>query len=88
MLATGLCKPSGWHLEPHLVAIVNARNVNRDGVSHGREFTEFKRQLRRPAWQTRLMAWQNIAQAIAQTQEPNVLLLLGHLVELSYLNEG
>jgi len=87
-LAAELCAPGGWSLEPHLVTIVNALNVNRDGMSHEREFAEFQRRLQLPASQTHLITWQTLAQAIAQAQEPDLLSLLRHLTQLSCLNDG
>jgi hypothetical protein len=73
ILAAELCKPGGWPLEPYLMAVVNALNVNRHGMSHEREFAEFQRQLRLPASQTHLVTWQNLTQAIALAQEPDLL---------------
>jgi len=37
-----LCRPDGWPLEPHLLAVVNALNVNRDGKPHAVEFKAFQ----------------------------------------------
>jgi hypothetical protein len=42
VLAHELCRPDGWPLEPHLLAVVNALNVNRDGKPHDVEFKAFQ----------------------------------------------
>ena len=38
ILASELCRSDGWPLEPHLLAIVNELNLNRNGVPHTAEF--------------------------------------------------
>ena len=55
VLAGELCRPDGWPLEPHLLAIVNDLNLNRNGVPHAAEFEHFRRALRLAPEQTHLL---------------------------------
>jgi hypothetical protein len=85
VLANELCGPSGWPLEPHLLAIVNALNVSRDGKPHAAEFEHFRRALRLPPERTYLLTWQELLARAETTFDPGVRPLLAHARRLRYL---
>jgi hypothetical protein len=85
ILANELCGPSGWPLEPHLLAIVNALNVSRDGKPHAAEFEHFRRALRLPPERTHLATWQELLARAEATFDPGVRPLLAHARRLRYL---
>ena len=85
ILANELCRLDGWPLEPHLLAIVNALNVNRDGVTHSVEFEHFRRCLRLAAEQTHLLTWQEMLERVEATFDPGVRPLLAHARRLRNL---
>ena len=85
ILASELCWPDGWPLEPHLLAIVNELNLNRGGVSHADEFEHFHRRLRLAPEQTHLLTWQELLARAEATFDPGVRPLLRHARRLSNL---
>ena len=85
ILAHELCRPSEWPLEPHLLAIVNELNVNRDGVAHTVEFEHFRRCLRLGPERTHLHTWQEFLTWAEATFDPGVRPLLTHARQLRYL---
>ena len=85
VLANELCWPGGWRLEPHLLAIANALNVNRDGKPHAVEFEAFQRALQLSAEQTHLLTWQKLLAHAEATFDPGVRPLLAHTRRLRYL---
>ena len=85
VLAYELCRPTGWPLEPHLLAIVNELNVNRDGKPHAAEFEAFRGALRLPSERTHLLTWQELLVRAEATFDPDVRPLLDHARRLRYL---
>ena len=85
ILANELCRPKGWPLEPHLLAIVNELNSNRNGVTHAVEFEHFRRCLRLPPEQTHLLTWQELLVRAEATFDSGVRSLLTHARQLSNL---
>ena len=85
VLARELCRPDGWPLEPHLLAVVNALNVNRDGESHAVEFEAFRSVLRLPPERTHMLTWQELLTRAEATFDPGVQPLLGHTRQLRCL---
>jgi len=85
VLANELCGPSGWPLEPHLLAIVNELNVSRDGKPHAAEFEHFRRALRLPPERTHPTTWQELLARAEATFDPGVRPLLAHARRLRYL---
>jgi hypothetical protein len=85
VLAHELCRPGGWPLEPHLLAIVNALNVNRDGDSHAGEFEAFRNTLRLPPERMHLLTWQELLKRAEATFDPGVRPLLNHARRLRCL---
>jgi len=85
ILANELCRLDGWPLEPHLLAVVNALNVNRDGVTHSVEFEHFRRCLRLAPEQTHLLTWQEMLERTEATFDPGVRPLLAHARQLRNL---
>jgi hypothetical protein len=85
VLARELCRPDGWPLEPHLLAVVNALNVNRDGKSHEVEFEAFRGALRLPPERVHLLTWQELLTRAEATFDPGVRPLLDHARRLRYL---
>jgi hypothetical protein len=85
VLAHELCRPDGWSLEPHLLVIVNALNVNRDGEPHAVEFEAFRSTLRVPPERTHLLTWQELLTGAEATFDPDVRPLLDHARRLRCL---
>jgi hypothetical protein len=85
VLARELCRLDGWALEPHLLAVVNALNVNRDGESHAAEFEVFRSALRLPPGRTHLLTWQELLARTEATFDPDVRPLLDHARRLRFL---
>jgi hypothetical protein len=85
VLARELCRPGGWPLEPHLLAVVNALNDNRDGRSHAAEFEAFQGALRLPVGRTYLLTWQELLASVKETGDPGVQSLLDHARQLRCL---
>jgi hypothetical protein len=85
VLAHELCRPDEWPLEPHLLAVVNALNVNRDGEPHAREFGAFRSTLRLPPEQMHLLTWQELLTRAEATFDPGVRPLLDHARRLRFL---
>jgi len=86
LILTGeLCGPGKWPLEPHLLAIVNDLNLNRNGVPHAAEFEHFRRSLRLAPEQTHLLTWQELLARAEATFDPGVRSLLAHAHRLRYL---
>ena len=85
VLANELCRPDGWPLKPHLLAVVNALNANRDGKPHAAEFEAFQSVLRLPRARTHLLTWQELLTRAEATFDPDVRPLLAHARRLRYL---
>lgn len=85
ILANELCRPGGWALEPHLSAVVNELNTNRNGRSHAAEFGHFRRCLCLAPERTHLLSWQELLTRAEATFDPGVRPLLAHAGQLSYL---
>jgi len=85
VLAHELCRPDGWPLEPHLLAVVNALNINRDRKPHDVEFKTFQGILRLPPERTHLLTWQELSARAEATFDPGVRPLLDHARQLRYL---
>lgn len=85
ILANELCRPGGWPLEPHLLAIVNELNLNRDGVPHAFEFEHFRHCLHLASERTHLLTWQELLARAEATFDPDVRPLLTHARRLSNL---
>ena len=85
VLANELCRPDGWPLKPHLLAVVNALNANRDGKPHAAEFEHFRRALRLPRERIHLLTWQELLTRAEATFDPDVRPLLAHARRLRYL---
>ncbi len=84
-LANELCRLDGWPLEPHLLAVVNALNVNQDGTPHAVEFEAFRSVLRLLPERTHLLTWQELLTRAEATFDPGVRPLLAHARRLRYL---
>jgi hypothetical protein len=84
VLAHELCRPGGRPLEPHLLAVANGLNANRDGRSHAVEFEAFQRVLRLPE-RTHLLTWQELLASVKETGDPGVQSLLVHARQLRCL---
>jgi hypothetical protein len=85
ILAGELCGPGKWPLEPHLLAIVNDLNLNRNGVPHAAEFEHFRCAMRLAPEQTHLLTWQELLARAEASFEPGVRPLLAHARRLRYL---
>ena len=86
ILANELCQAEdGWPLEPHLLVIVNALNVNRDGIDHAVEFEHFRQCLRLGPERTHLLTWQDLLARAESTFDPGVRPLLAHARQLRSL---
>jgi hypothetical protein len=85
VLAHELCRPDGWPLEPHLLAVVNALNVNRDGKPHAVEFEMVRNSLRLSPGQVHLLTWQDLLTRAEATFDPGVWPLLDHARRLRCL---
>lgn len=85
VLANELCRPEGWGLEPHLLAIVNDLNRHAIRESHAEEFTRFRQCLRLPAGRVHLLTWQTLLARAEATFEPGMQPLLAHAARLRYL---
>jgi len=85
ILANELCRSGGWSLEPHLLAIVNELNLNRNGVPHAAEFEHFRRALRLAPEQTHMLTWQELLARAEATFDPGVRSLLAHARRLRHL---
>ena len=85
VLAHELCWSDGWRLEPHLLAVVNALNVSRDGNPHAVEFEAFRSALRLPPKRTHLLTWQELLTRAEATFDPGVRPLLDHARRLRHL---
>lgn len=88
ILANELCRLEGWPHEPHLLAIVNGLNLNRNGVPHAIEFDAFRGFLRLPPSQTHILTWQELLTRVEATFDPTVRPLLAHVRGLSHLHEA
>jgi hypothetical protein len=84
VLASELCRPEVWDLEPHLLAIVNELNRHARRT-HAQEFAHFQRCLRLPPGRTHLVTWQALLARAKATFDPGVRPLLAHAARLSYL---
>jgi len=85
LLANELCRTGGWPLEPHLLAVVNALNVNRNGKPHAVEFEAFRCALQLEPERTHLVTWQELLTRAEATFDPGVQSLLVHVHRLRYL---
>jgi hypothetical protein len=85
ILANELCRPDGWPLEPHLLAVVNDLNTNRNADSHASEFEHFRRCLCIAPERTHLLTWQELLVRGEATLDPGVRPLLTHARRLRYL---
>ncbi|MDY7079081.1 MAG: hypothetical protein SXV54_19375 [Chloroflexota bacterium] len=85
VLANELCRPGKWPREPHLLAVVNDLNLNRNGVPHAAEFEHFRRCLCLAPEQTHLLTWQELLARAEATFDPGVRPLLAHARRLRYL---
>jgi len=85
VLAHELCRPDGWPLEPHLLVVVNALNVNRHGNSHAEEFGAFRSVLRLSPERMHLLTWQELLVRAEATFDPGVRPLLNHARRLRCL---
>lgn len=88
ILANELCKSDDWPGEPHLLAIVNAFNSNRNGVAHTAEFEHLRSCLRVAPERLHLLTWQQLLARIEAKLDPGLRPLLAHANRLSYLQEA
>jgi len=87
ILAHELCRLDTWPSEPHLLAVVNERNRNRNGVAHTTEFEHFRGCLRIAPERTHLLTWQDLLARSETTFDPDVRPLVAHARRLSQLHE-
>ena len=85
VLASELCRPEVWGLEPRLLAIVSELNCHASRRSHAEEFEAFRKRLRPPAERTYLLTWQELLARAEATMDPAVRPLLIHTRRLSCL---
>lgn len=69
-----------WSLDPHLIAIVNALNRNRNGSSHEEEFARFRKAIN-ILERVHLLTWQSLCREIAATDDAALQRLRNYLGE-------